>query len=91
MRVRSPRRWTSAIITVLPPRVMLAVPEMFARRETLLPLSWGFVSSGRSNWFEARGSESERTLSFRMNVMSMIIMGVERCRHSFIASWQESI
>lgn len=37
--VKSPRRWTSAIITVLPPSVMLAVPEMFARRETLLPLS----------------------------------------------------
>jgi len=41
VRVRSPRRWTSAIITVLPPRVMLAVPVMLARRETLLPLSWG--------------------------------------------------
>lgn len=40
VRVRSPRRWTSAIITVLPPRVMFAVPEILARRETLLPLSW---------------------------------------------------
>jgi hypothetical protein len=39
VRVRSPRRWTSAIITVLPPRVILGVPVMFARRDTLLPLS----------------------------------------------------
>lgn len=57
MRVRSPRRWTSAIITVLPPRVMLAVPEMFARRETLLPLSWRFVSSRGSNWFGSERKE----------------------------------
>jgi hypothetical protein len=40
VRVRSPLRWTSAIITVLPPRVILAVPEILARRETLLPLSF---------------------------------------------------
>ena len=39
-RVRSPRSTTSAWITVRPPSVMLAVPEMLARRETLLPLSW---------------------------------------------------
>jgi hypothetical protein len=39
VRVKSPRRWTSAIITVFPPRVMFGVPVMFARRETLLPLS----------------------------------------------------
>lgn len=38
-RVRSPRSTTSAWITVRPPSVMLAVPEMLARRETLLPLS----------------------------------------------------
>jgi hypothetical protein len=38
-RVRSPRRCTSAMITVLPPRVMLGVPEMLALRDTLLPLS----------------------------------------------------
>lgn len=38
-RVRSPRRTTSAWITVRPPRVMLAVPEMLALRETLLPES----------------------------------------------------
>jgi hypothetical protein len=40
-RVRSPRRTTSAWMTVRPPSVMLAVPEMLARRETLLPESWG--------------------------------------------------
>lgn len=39
-RCRSPRRCTSAIMTVRPPRVMLAVPEIWARRETLLPESW---------------------------------------------------
>jgi len=39
-RVRSPRSTTSAWITVRPPSVMLAVPEMLARRETLLPLSY---------------------------------------------------
>jgi hypothetical protein len=36
---RSPRSWTSAMMTVRPPRVMLAVPVMAARRETLLPES----------------------------------------------------
>jgi len=36
---RSPRRCTSAMITVRPPRVMLAVPVMAERRETLLPES----------------------------------------------------
>jgi hypothetical protein len=41
VRVRSPRRWTSAMITVLPPRVMLGVPVIFARRDTLFPLSYG--------------------------------------------------
>lgn len=41
VRVRSPRRCTSAMMTVLPPRVMLGVPLMFARRDTLLPLSCG--------------------------------------------------
>ena len=38
---RSPRSWTSAMMTVRPPRVMLAVPVMALRRETLLPESWG--------------------------------------------------
>ena len=37
---RSPRRWTSDIITVRPPRVMFAVPVMALRRDTLLPESW---------------------------------------------------
>lgn len=36
---RSPRNCTSAMITVRPPRVMLAVPVIAARRETLLPES----------------------------------------------------
>jgi hypothetical protein len=36
---RSPRRCTSDIITVRPPRVMFAVPVMALRRETLLPES----------------------------------------------------
>jgi hypothetical protein len=39
VRVKSPRRWTSAMMTVLPPRVMLGVPLILARRDTLLPLS----------------------------------------------------
>ena len=43
---RSPRSWTSAIITVRPPRVMLAVPVMAARRETLLPESWSEIRDG---------------------------------------------
>lgn len=43
---KSPRSWTSAIMTVRPPRVMFAVPVMALRRETLLPEScvggvWG--------------------------------------------------
>lgn len=38
-RCRSPRRTTSDWMTVLPPSVMLAVPLMWARRETLLPES----------------------------------------------------
>lgn len=38
---RSPRRCTSDIITVRPPRVMLAVPVMALRRDTLLPESCG--------------------------------------------------
>lgn len=37
---RSPRSCTSAMMTVRPPRVMLAVPVMAARRETLFPESW---------------------------------------------------
>lgn len=40
---RSPRRWTSAMMTVRPPSVMFAVPVMAARRETLLPESCGWV------------------------------------------------
>lgn len=44
---RSPRSWTSAIITVRPPRVMLAVPVMAARRETLLPESWEVLGESR--------------------------------------------
>jgi hypothetical protein len=39
VRVRSPRRCTSGMSTVRPARVMLGVPEMRARRETLLPES----------------------------------------------------
>jgi hypothetical protein len=39
-RARSPRRTVSDMSTVLPARVMLWVPEMWARRETLLPESW---------------------------------------------------
>jgi len=39
-RVRSPRSTTSAWMTVRPPRVMFAVPEMLARRDTLLPESY---------------------------------------------------
>lgn len=31
---------TSAWITVLPPRMMLVVPMIWERRETLLPVSW---------------------------------------------------
>lgn len=31
---------TSAWITVLPPRMMLVVPIIWERRETLLPVSW---------------------------------------------------
>ena len=49
-RVRSPRSTTSAWITVRPPSVMLAVPEMLARRETLLPLSYGAKTSEKC-WF----------------------------------------
>jgi len=45
-RVRSPRRTTSAWMTVRPPSVMLAVPEMLARRETLLPESCGAGETG---------------------------------------------
>jgi hypothetical protein len=46
-RVRSPRSWASAMITVLPASVMLGVPLMAARRETLLPESCtGSVSDG---------------------------------------------
>lgn len=37
---RSPRKWTSAIITVRPPKVMLAVPVIADFRLTLLPESW---------------------------------------------------
>jgi hypothetical protein len=37
---KSPRNCTSAMMTVRPPRVMLAVPVMAERRETLLPESW---------------------------------------------------
>ena len=37
---KSPRRTTSAMITVRPPRVMFAVPVMALRRETLLPESF---------------------------------------------------
>lgn len=40
---RSPRSCTSAIITVRPPSWMFAVPVIAARRETLLPESWGGV------------------------------------------------
>lgn len=36
---KSPRSCTSAIITVRPPSVMLAVPVIAERRETLLPES----------------------------------------------------
>jgi hypothetical protein len=43
---RSPRSCTSAMITVRPPSWMLAVPVMAARRETLLPESWGWGLGG---------------------------------------------
>jgi hypothetical protein len=36
---KSPRNCTSAMMTVRPPRVMLAVPVIAARLETLLPES----------------------------------------------------
>ena len=39
VRARSPRMMTSAWITVRPPRMMFCVPEIWARRETLLPVS----------------------------------------------------
>jgi hypothetical protein len=39
-RVRSPRRWASGMRRVRPARVMLGVPDIKARRETLLPESW---------------------------------------------------
>jgi hypothetical protein len=38
-RARSPRSTVSDMSTVLPARVMFCVPEMCARRETLLPES----------------------------------------------------
>jgi hypothetical protein len=50
---RSPRRCTSAMITVRPPRVMFAVPVMAARRETLLPESLGHVRHDIPNRREA--------------------------------------
>ena len=40
VRMRSPRRMTSAWMTVRPPRMMFGVPWMRERRETLLPVSW---------------------------------------------------
>jgi hypothetical protein len=39
VRVRSPRRWVSDMRTVRPARVMLGVPDIKARRDTLLPES----------------------------------------------------
>jgi hypothetical protein len=44
-RVMSPRRITSVINTVFPARVMLGVPAMRARRDTLLPESYDNVSA----------------------------------------------
>jgi hypothetical protein len=42
-RTRSPRRRTSVMRTVLPARVMLGVPVIRARRETLFPESYSIV------------------------------------------------
>lgn len=44
---RSPRRTTSAMMTVRPPRVMFAVPVMALRRDTLLPESFQDVNYAR--------------------------------------------
>ena len=61
---RSPRMQTSAWMTVRPPRTMFCVPWIWARRETLLPVSWGVrglvslvaigVGSGTQRW-EGKG------------------------------------
>ena len=45
VRVRSPRRWTSGMRTVRPARVMLGVPDIKARRDTLLPESYRPIMS----------------------------------------------
>ena len=44
LRHRSPRSWTPAIITVLPPNMMFCFPSILARREILLPVSCPNVS-----------------------------------------------
>jgi hypothetical protein len=39
-RCRSPRMYTSAIMTVLPPNMMFGFPSILALREILLPVSY---------------------------------------------------
>jgi hypothetical protein len=56
---KSPRRTTSAMITVRPPRVMFAVPVMALRRETLLPESFPkryLVPIQKFHWATAYGN-----------------------------------
>ena len=56
-RVKSPRSCASAMMTVLPARVMLGVPLMAARRETLLPESYETMISLRIDaMFESKSA-----------------------------------
>jgi hypothetical protein len=69
---------TSAWITVLPPRIMFVVPMIWERRETLFPVSCGFVSCGRgwrglNLWDES----VERELDYLLS----------RCTRLLQASW----
>lgn len=79
-RVRSPRSWASAIITVLPARVMLGVPLMAARRETLLPESCGLrfstgnVETGQKEW-----SLRSRCILLSLRVSHLLIVVKTSC------------
>lgn len=62
-RHRSPRRWTPAMMTVLPPSMMFCLPSMKARREILLPVSYYMVST--------RPSCKVKLRTYRFDVLSL--------------------
>jgi hypothetical protein len=64
---RSPRRWTSAWMTVRPARVILGVPDMQALRDTLLRASCGTISRWQCRNQRAAGKISRNLIETKID------------------------